>query len=139
MSRKHCEVVFEESGYFLRDNGSMNGTYIFFPNGSELYVRNGTTVMIGSFIYEFQGIKDINDKEGKKFKLLQYCDDWHKVDREFNFDLGKQADLLIGSDLVLKDLHLHVAGDEKLEGTHCHITAKNKCNMIAIKPLRSSG
>lgn len=135
VSRKHCEIVYEQNGYFLRDNGSTNGTYVLFPNGIELYVKNGTTIMMGSYMYEFQEVKDISEPGGKQFKVLQFTEDWRRVDRTFDFDLAKN-EVLVGNDPIC---HLSVLDDEKMQVRHAHITANTKLKMLAIKALSNSG
>ena len=135
VSRKHCEVVYHELGYFVRDFQSLNGTFIFFPTGVDLFVRNGMTVMIGTYIYEFQNIRDINDPNSKRFKILQSKEDWRRVDATYEFDLTRN-DILIGSD---PSCHLTVLDDDKIDKTHAQITSNTKYKYIAIKAVMSKG
>lgn len=48
VSRQHAEIVRTAAGYFIRDLGSKNGTYVNNQRMKESPVRNGDTVNIGS-------------------------------------------------------------------------------------------
>ena len=54
VSRRHCSLLVEEDGVFLRDNGSTNGTYL---NNVEVRgdtpLRSGDLVKVGSGIFKF--------------------------------------------------------------------------------------
>lgn len=108
VSKKHCEILFSQEGFYIKDNDSVNGTFIYFPPGIELYLKEGVLIMIGTFIYEFKGIK-----EGT-VEILQYTEDLDKADKSYRFTLfnnkltiGKSpiADLKVENDESIKDIH----------------------------------
>ena len=129
ISRKHCEIIYRSEGYYLRDNESLNGTYIFFPAGIEIYLKNGTCVMIGSFLYEFKEIKD-----HKYVEIAQYTEDLKKPDKDFKFELKK--DMILGKSA---DCDLKVEEDDIIEEKHAVLSGKADGKMIVVKALSSSG
>ncbi|SMY12540.1 FHA domain-containing protein [Brevibacterium jeotgali] len=54
VSRKHAEFVRTPSGFTLRDNGSLNGTYVGRQLIDSIELQNGADVQIGKFRMIFQ-------------------------------------------------------------------------------------
>lgn len=53
VSREHCRIVQEESGYLLLDRGSTNGTSLNGVRVREGYLQNGCTITIGQTEVQF--------------------------------------------------------------------------------------
>ncbi len=53
VSREHCRIVQEESGYLLLDRGSTNGTLVNGVRIREGYLQNGCTLTIGQTEVQF--------------------------------------------------------------------------------------
>jgi hypothetical protein len=49
VSRRHAEIVRGESGYLVRDSGSLNGTYLNRERVEEAPLDNGDELQIGTF------------------------------------------------------------------------------------------
>ena len=49
VSRRHAEIVRAETGYVVRDVGSLNGTYLNRERIEEATLRNGDELQIGKF------------------------------------------------------------------------------------------
>ncbi|MEA2686398.1 MAG: hypothetical protein QOE93_1593, partial [Actinomycetota bacterium] len=49
VSRRHAEVVRREDGYYVRDAGSLNGTYLNRERIDEAPLANGDELQIGKF------------------------------------------------------------------------------------------
>jgi len=54
VSRYHCRIVQEHSGYLVADQGSTNGTMLNRVRVREAYVRSGTTLNLGGVDVRFQ-------------------------------------------------------------------------------------
>ena len=55
VSRRHAEIVREDSGYRVRDVGSLNGTYLNRERIDEASIGNGDELQIGKFKLVFFG------------------------------------------------------------------------------------
>ncbi len=53
VSRYHCKIVQEDSGYLLQDLGSTNGTFINRVRVREAYLRPGCTIGLGNAEVKF--------------------------------------------------------------------------------------
>lgn len=53
VSRKHCEFLRFEGGFFVRDLGSLNGTYVNRERVDEIRLTTGDEVQIGKFRLTF--------------------------------------------------------------------------------------
>ena len=49
VSRAHAAIEKSGSGYFLRDSGSLNGTYLNSTSVTEIELRSGDEIQIGKF------------------------------------------------------------------------------------------
>ena len=56
VSARHAEIVFGKSGFFVRDLGSVNGTYVNGRKlGRERRLRKGDRLELGDTIFRFRG------------------------------------------------------------------------------------
>jgi predicted RNA-binding Zn-ribbon protein involved in translation (DUF1610 family) len=53
VSRKHAEIVREQSGYRIRDVGSLNGTYVNRVRVDAVDLRNGDEIQVGKYRFRF--------------------------------------------------------------------------------------
>jgi FHA domain/zinc-ribbon domain len=53
VSRKHAEIVHGESGYRIRDVGSLNGTYVNRVRVDAVDLRNGDEIQVGKYRFRF--------------------------------------------------------------------------------------
>jgi pSer/pThr/pTyr-binding forkhead associated (FHA) protein len=53
VSRKHAEIERNESGYRIRDVGSLNGTYVNRVRVDAVDLRNGDEIQIGKYRFKF--------------------------------------------------------------------------------------
>ena len=53
VSREHAEIVHNESGYRIRDAGSLNGTYVNRVRVDAVDLRNGDEIQIGKYRFKF--------------------------------------------------------------------------------------
>ena len=53
VSRKHAEIVYGESGYRIRDVGSLNGTYVNRVRVDAVDLRNGDEIQVGKYRFRF--------------------------------------------------------------------------------------
>ena len=53
VSRKHAEIVQEQSGYRIRDIGSLNGTYVNRVRVDAVDLRNGDEIQVGKYRFRF--------------------------------------------------------------------------------------
>jgi pSer/pThr/pTyr-binding forkhead associated (FHA) protein len=53
VSRKHAEIHRREDGFFVRDVGSLNGTYVNGDSVEETKLTSGDEVQVGRFKLEF--------------------------------------------------------------------------------------
>ncbi len=54
VSRRHAEVMISESGFEVRDVGSLNGTYVNRQRVDSAQLQNGDVVQVGRFKLEYQ-------------------------------------------------------------------------------------
>jgi pSer/pThr/pTyr-binding forkhead associated (FHA) protein len=59
VSRRHAEFLRQESGYIVRDVGSLNGTYLNRERIEENRLTNGDEVQIGKFKLVFLSASDL--------------------------------------------------------------------------------
>ncbi|MEE2757207.1 MAG: GGDEF domain-containing protein [Myxococcota bacterium] len=59
VSRFHCEIIREESGWFITDLGSTNGTYLGHQVVDRAPIENGDLIKVGATIFKFLSTKDI--------------------------------------------------------------------------------
>lgn len=55
VSRKHCEFLRHDGDFFVRDLGSLNGTYVNRERVDEIGLVTGDEVQIGKYRLTFQG------------------------------------------------------------------------------------
>lgn len=55
VSRRHAEIANTTDGYLLRDNGSLNGTYVNGERADEHSLKTGDQVQVGRFKLVFVG------------------------------------------------------------------------------------
>ncbi|HET7272833.1 MAG TPA: FHA domain-containing protein [Rubrobacter sp.] len=53
VSRKHAEIVHGNSGYRIRDVGSLNGTYVNRVRVDAVDLRNGDEIQVGKYRFRF--------------------------------------------------------------------------------------
>ena len=53
VSRKHAEILHGQSGYRIRDVGSLNGTYVNRVRVNAVDLRNGDEIQIGKYRFRF--------------------------------------------------------------------------------------
>src|SRR5829696_5005546 len=53
VSRKHAEIVHGDSGYRIRDVGSLNGTYVNRVRVDAVDLRNGDEIQVGKYRFRF--------------------------------------------------------------------------------------
>jgi pSer/pThr/pTyr-binding forkhead associated (FHA) protein len=53
VSRKHAEIVHGDSGYRIRDIGSLNGTYVNRVRVDAVDLRNGDEIQVGKYRFRF--------------------------------------------------------------------------------------
>ena len=53
VSRKHAEIVQGQSGYRIRDVGSLNGTYVNRVRVDAVDLRNGDEIQVGKYRFRF--------------------------------------------------------------------------------------
>jgi pSer/pThr/pTyr-binding forkhead associated (FHA) protein len=53
VSRRHAEIARGESGYRIRDVGSLNGTYVNRVRVDAVDLRNGDEIQIGKYRFKF--------------------------------------------------------------------------------------
>ena len=53
VSRKHAEIMHEQSGYRIRDVGSLNGTYVNRVRVDAVDLRNGDEIQVGKYRFRF--------------------------------------------------------------------------------------
>jgi len=53
VSRKHAEIVRGQSGYRIRDVGSLNGTYVNRVRVDAVDLRNGDEIQVGKYRFRF--------------------------------------------------------------------------------------
>ena len=131
ISRKHCEIIYKEEGYYLRDNNSVNGTYVFIATGTTLFIKNGTSVMIGTTLFEF---KDII--ENKSILVNIYIEDLNKIDKTLKLDLSVKINHVIGKRV---DTDIKIEEDPALDEVHAVITVKKDINMITMEVISNQG
>ena len=49
VSRRHAQVVYQDGGFFVRDVGSLNGTYVNQQRTEEARLYHGDEVQVGKF------------------------------------------------------------------------------------------
>ena len=59
VSRFHCEIVFIETGWFITDLGSTNGTYVSGHSVDRAPLRDGDLVKVGATIFKFLSTENI--------------------------------------------------------------------------------
>ena len=59
VSRRHAEFVRQDTGYLVRDVGSLNGTYLNRERIEETRMTNGDEVQIGKFKLVFLSASDL--------------------------------------------------------------------------------
>ena len=59
VSRFHCEIVFIETGWFITDLGSTNGTYVSGHPVDRAPLRDGDLVKVGATIFKFLSTENI--------------------------------------------------------------------------------
>ncbi|HXF37855.1 MAG TPA: FHA domain-containing protein [Actinomycetota bacterium] len=58
VSRRHAEIVRREDGFFIRDLGSLNGTYVNRERVEETKLASGDEVQVGKFKLVFLAAED---------------------------------------------------------------------------------
>jgi pSer/pThr/pTyr-binding forkhead associated (FHA) protein len=53
VSRKHAEIERSDSGYRIRDVGSLNGTYVNRVRVDAVDLRNGDEIQVGKYRFKF--------------------------------------------------------------------------------------
>jgi pSer/pThr/pTyr-binding forkhead associated (FHA) protein len=53
VSRKHAEIMHGQSGYRIRDVGSLNGTYVNRVRVDAVDLRNGDEIQVGKYRFRF--------------------------------------------------------------------------------------
>ena len=53
VSRKHAEIMHEQSRYRIRDVGSLNGTYVNRVRVDAVDLRNGDEIQVGKYRFRF--------------------------------------------------------------------------------------
>lgn len=59
VSRKHCQLLYEEHGWIVEDLGSTNGTYVAGEPIRRVLLRDGDLVKLGGTIFKFLSTRNV--------------------------------------------------------------------------------
>ena len=102
MSLKHCLIIYsyQKPGFYISDNQSTNGTYVFFMKDIELVLKDGWEIKIGKLyvkilsimqgivVLEYNGTQDVFDFNKNNNEILiinekEKDNDKHNISDQF--------------------------------------------------------
>ena len=98
MSRHHCEVVYRDGQFEVRDLGSTNGTYVDGVRISRMALRNGAVINVPTQVFAFTGglLHYHEHKSGISVQLLNV----YKTVQDRN--TGKPLNIVDGTSLEIE-------------------------------------
>lgn len=74
-SRNHCEIVFEDTNFVIRDLQSANGTFRNHSAVTEQFLEFGDQIVIGdmAFLYNCEGYESIENNKEAAIKSFELC------------------------------------------------------------------